>query len=567
MKEFLKKWRFYLAYAFFFSLFINLLTLTFSFYMLLIYDRVLSSYSMPTLTLITIAAFLAVTVGAVLEFIRSKLLVRCGVDIDHTLSGLVLNNVLKQHTLPGQNPDASLRDIHTLRNFFGGGAIFSLFDIPWMPIFLGIIFYLHPVLGAFATGGGIVLIILAVLNEWVSRKPQESAAAVAGTAGRFMSQASGNAEVVRAMGMINGISNRWQEINDSVVRLQTKVSRQSGLIQSITGGFRQLMQVGIYGVGAYLALNNQASAGCMIAASIIMGRALSPIQNGIATWKGFLDARGAYNRLDLLFKNSIVWPPQNIPEPLGVLTVEDVDLVMADKQILQGINFALQPGESMGIVGPSGAGKTTLCRLILGVWPTTAGQVCLDGNNVFVWDQENLGKYVGYLPQDVELFAGTISANIARFQEVDSEKVIDAAKTADVHQMILNMPMGYDTPIGPGGLALSGGQRQRIALARAIYDNPRLLIMDEPNSNLDEIGEQALLGTWQKLKERGGTLVVVTHKATMLSQVDKILLLKDGRQVDFGDREEIGRKIFASATAGKTKGQAGGAAMPETVAG
>jgi PrtD family type I secretion system ABC transporter len=534
--------------------------------MLLIYDRVLASHSMPTLTLITIAAFLAVTVGAVLEFIRSKLLVRCGVDIDHTLSGVVLHNVLKQHTLPGQNPDASLRDVNTLRNFFGGGTIFSLFDIPWMPIFLGIIFYLHPVLGAFATGGGLVLIILAVLNEWVSRKPQEAAATVAGAANRFMSQASGSAEVVRAMGMINGISNRWQEINSSVVKLQTQASRQSGLLQSITGGFRQFMQVGIYGVGAYLALHNQASAGCMITASIIMGRALSPIQNGIATWKGFLDARGAYNRLDLLFKNSVVWPPQNIPAPVGGLTVEDVDLVMADKQILQGINFALQPGESMGIVGPSGAGKTTLCRLILGVWPTTAGQVCLDGNNVFIWDQEKLGKYVGYLPQDVELFAGPISANIARFQEVDSDKVIDAAKTADVHQMILNMPMGYDTPIGPGGFVLSGGQRQRIALARAIYDNPRLLIMDEPNSNLDEIGEQALLGTWQKLKERGGTLVVVTHKATMLSQVDKILLLKDGRQVDFGDREEIGKKIFASAAAGRSKGQAA-EKMPVTVAG
>ena len=565
MKEFAKKWRFYLAYSFFFSLFINLLTLTFSFYMLLIYDRVLSSYSMPTLILITIAAFLALTVGAVLEFIRSKLLVRCGVDIEHSLSALTLYNVLRQQTLPGQKPDASLRDVNILRNFFGGSTIFSLFDIPWMPIFLAIIFYLHPVLGAFATGGGIALIILAILNEWVSRKPQEAAAKVGGASGRLMSQATGNAEVVRAMGMINGIGNRWHEINDVVVKLQNQASRHAGLIQSITGGVRQSMQVGIYGVGAYLALHDQASAGCMIAASIIMGRALSPIQNGIATWKGFLDARGSYKRLDELFKNSIISPPQNIPEPQGMLTVEDVDLIMADKQILQGINFSLQPGESMGIVGPSGAGKSTLCRLILGVWPTTDGKVCLDGNNVYIWDQEKLGKYVGYLPQDVELFAGPISANICRFQEVDSEKVIDAARTADVHEMILNMPMGYDTIIGPGGLVLSGGQRQRIALARAIYDNPRLLIMDEPNSNLDDVGERALIGTWKKLKERGGTLVVVTHKPMMLSQVDKILLLTEGKQVDFGSRDDIAKKC-AAATPGKTKGQAG-TIMPVTVAG
>ncbi len=550
MKEFLKKIRFYLAYSFFFSLFINLLQLTFSFYMLLIYDRVLASYSMPTLVLITIAAGLAILVGTILEFIRSKLLIRCGVDIDHTLSGIVLNNVLKQHTLPGQAPDASLRDVNTLRNFFAGASIFSLFDIPWMPIFLGIIFYLNPVLGAFATLGAIVLMVLAVMNELVSRKPQETATKVAAAAGRFMSQASINAEVVRAMGMINGIGNRWREINSAVVKLQTRASRQSSLIQSITSGFRQTMQVGIYGVGAYLTLHYQASAGCMITASIIMGRALAPIQNGIVTWKSFLDARGAYNRLDTLFKNSKIWPPQEIPAPQGELAARDIDLIMDDRQILQGINFNLRPGESMAIIGPSGAGKSTLCRLLLGVWPATQGEVNLDNNNVFTWDQEELGRYVGYLPQDVELFSGPISANIARFQEVDSKKVIEAAKTAGVHELILNMPMGYDTPIGPGGLNLSGGQRQRIALARAIYDNPRLIIMDEPNSNLDEVGEQALAVAWRKLKERGGTLVAVTHKPILLAQVDKILLLKEGRQAGFGERDEIIKKISGTSLPG-----------------
>lgn len=547
MKEFLKKWRYYLVYAGFFSLFINLLQLTFSFYMMLVYDRVLASYSMPTLIVITLAAFAALGVGAILEFIRSRVLLRCGINIDLALSKDVLDNVLKENALPGAPPAASLRDVNLLRNFFSGSAIFSLFDIPWMPVYFAVIFYLHPVLGLFAMGGGIILVALALVNERISREPLEYADRISARANDFFSLANDNAEVVRGMGMIGAITDRWQLINSAVIKLQTVASRQTGLVQAITGGFRQMMQVGIYGVGAYLALNYQSSAGCMITASIVMGRALAPIQTSISTWKSVVEARSAYNRLDLLFEQREIAEPMDLPDPKGRLVVERINFMLQEHNILQDITFDLQPGETMGMIGPSGAGKSTLCRLLLGIWPVADGEITLDGVDIFAWDQELLGRHIGYLPQEIELFSGTVSLNICRFSEVDSEKVIGAAQAAGVHELILNLPMGYDTPVGPGGMPLSGGQRQRIGLARALYDNPCLLIMDEPNSNLDDLGEAALLKAWGKLKERDGTLVVVTHKPSLLAGMDKILVLKEGRQAAYGPRAEIFRNLVAAA--------------------
>lgn len=540
MKEFLKKWRHYIVYGAFFSLFINVLQLTFSVYMLQIYDRVLSSYSLPTLSVITIAAVGALIVEAALEFVRSRLLVRCGVDIDQSLSHTVLKDILKQSSLPGQKPLATLRDVNTLRNFFAGNAIFALFDIPWTPLLLGIIYFMHPLLGMVATGGGVLLIVLALLNEKVSRKPIEMANQVNAASMNFVAVASRNAELVSGMGMIGFLSARWDQMNDMVVRLQTKASREAGLIQAITSFIRQSMQVAIYGVGAYLTLKHEATAGCMIASSIIMGRALAPIQAGIATWKSMIESREAYQRLDsLLLTFQGAGQVMELPSPKGFLAADHVSFVLQNRYLLRDVTFALQPGESMGLVGPSGAGKSTLCRLLLGVWPASAGKVRLDGADIFSWDQERLGPFIGYLPQDVELFDGSISLNIARFSELDPQKVIEAAQMAGVHELILSMPNGYDTRIGVGGVMLSGGQRQRVGLARALYGNPRLIILDEPNSNLDELGEKALMQAWAKLKALQSTLIVVTHKPSLLAGVDKLLVMQNGQVAVFGPRDAV----------------------------
>ncbi len=545
MKNFFKEWRPYLFYGAFFSMFINVLQLTFPIYMLQIYDRVLSSYSMPTLYVLTLAAVTAMIVMATLEFIRSRLLVRCGVAIDQALSRDVLDELLKKSALTGMQPNqASLRDVNLLRNFFGGNAIFALFDIPWTPLFLAVIYLLHPLLGMVATAGAVALVILALINEKVSRKPLEAANVANGFSSKFVETARRNAQAVRSMGMVAGVTNRWQDFNDTVMKLQTQASRKSGLINSISGWIRQSMQVFIYGVGAWLTLEGESTAGIMIAASIIMGRALGPVQLGIGSWKHMIEARGAWGRLNETFSCRVQDESMDLPEPKGQLAAEHVTFAIKQTIILRDINFSLEPGESLGLIGPSGAGKSTLCRLLLGLWPANSGAVRLDGADIFSWDQEKLGPHIGYLPQDVELFTGTVADNIARLEEVGSEKVVTAAKLAGVHELILTFPEGYDTRIGDGGVVLSGGQRQRLGLARALYGNPKLVVLDEPNSNLDDEGEQALLASWPLLKANGTTLVVVSHKPGLLAGVDKILMLKAGQVAMFGPRDAVFKKLM-----------------------
>jgi PrtD family type I secretion system ABC transporter len=545
MKRFFKEWRPYLIFGAFFSMFINLLQLTFPIYMMAIYDRVLSSYSMPTLIAITIGAIAALIIMSTLEFIRSRLLVRCGVAIDQALSRTVLSRILSMAALFGVHPDqASLRDVNVLRNFFAGNAIFTLFDIPWTPVFLAVIYLFHPIMGMVATAGAILLVVLAVANEFVSRKPLEAAGLVNNKAGSLIIAAQRNAHSVASMGMLSGVASRWEELNDGVIKLQTQASRQSGLIQSMSGWLRQSMQVFIYGVGAWLALNHEATPGVMIASSIVMGRALGPVQMGISSWRSMVEARGAWHRLDKLFKAQDAVEKMDLPDPKGQLTAESVSFQIRGTMILSNISFSLQPGESMGLVGPSGAGKSTLCRLLLGIWPAAAGHVRLDGADIFDWDREKLGPHIGYLPQEVELFSVTIAENIARLGPVDAEKVVAAAQMAQVHDLILSMPDGYDTRIGDGAVVLSGGQRQRIGLARALYGNPRLVILDEPDSNLDDEGEKALLNSWKHLKENGATLIVVSHKPSLLAGVDKVLVLKSGQLAMFGEREQVFKALM-----------------------
>ncbi|PLX72930.1 MAG: type I secretion system permease/ATPase, partial [Desulfuromonas sp.] len=444
----------------------------------------------------------------------------------------------------GSKPNqAGLRDVNILRNFFGGNAIFTLFDIPWTPLFLVVIYFLHPLLGLVATGGAVLLIILAVINEKVSRKPLDTANVVMGFSTKFFETARRNAQVVRSMGMLDGVANRWQGMNDAVMKLQTQASRQSGLVQSISSWLRQSMQVFIYGVGAWLTLEEMSTAGCMIAASIIMGQALRPVQMGIGSWKQMIEARGAWARLNETFAGRSEQGSMDLPEPKGQLDVDHASFQINDSVILRGVNFSLLSGESLGIIGPSGAGKSTLCRLLLGIWQPVQGVVRLDGSDIFTWDQEKLGPHIGYLPQDIELFSATVAENIARLKQVDSDQVISAAQQAGVHDLILSFPKGYDTRIGDGGIVLSGGQRQRIGLARALYGTPKLVILDEPNSNLDEEGERALISSWEQMKKNETTTVIVTHKPSLLANVDKILMLKDGQLVMFGPRDAVFKKL------------------------
>ena len=535
------KWLKYFFFAGLFSLFINLLYLTFPIYMLAIYDRVLTSYSMPTLMTITAAALFALLVFGLLDFLRSRLLVMAGVDMDKTLSKPVFTEMVKDAAgLQKKGYSQGLKDVNQLRNYFGGNAVFSLFDIPWSPVFLCIIYIMHPLMGLVATGGAVAVIILGVAQEILTRKKLNTANQENGRAQSLVSLSLRNGESVQAMGMLNGIAGHWHKINQEVIDLQTAASRHAGLLQSATKAINSSMQVLIYGVGAWLTLKHECTAGIMISSSIIMGRALQPIQQGMGTWKATVEARGAYQRLDMLIKGARTAEPMSLPDPKGKLNAEGVTLAIGGRTILRNIGFALEPGELLGMIGPSAAGKTTLSRVLLGLWPSMGGKVRLDGADIFHWNPEELGRFVGYLPQDVELFPGTVSDNIARMGEPDPELVVEAATKAGVHELVLQLPQGYDTPVGGAAAQiLSGGQRQRIALARAIYGTPKFVILDEPNSNLDDVGERALMQALGLLKKDGVTVIVISHKPGILSIVDKILVLKEGQTAMFGPRQEV----------------------------
>jgi len=526
--------------------------------MLAIYDRVLSSFSVPTLITLTAGALFALLVLGCLDLLRSRLLVQAGVAMDQNLSPAVLKEMLKDSArIQKQGHTGGLRDVNSLRNYFAGNAIFSLFDLPWTPIYLAVIYMMHPVLGLTATAGAVAIFLLGLLQDFLTRKRYDRSQAIGRESQQYITSSLRHAEVARSMSMIGGILEHWKSLNDQIMLLQTQANRHAGLLQAITKSLRMSMQVLIYGVGAYYVIENQATAGSIIAASIIMGRALAPVDQVIGTWRQTVEARGAYKRLDSLLQTAAEEESMDLPAPTGKLDVEGAGLAVAGTQILRNISFSLQPGEQMGLIGPSGAGKTTLCRLLLGIWPSSGGKVRLDGADVYSWNQEELGKYIGYLPQEVELFPGTVSENIARLGQIDSKKVVQAGKKAGVHELILRFPQGYDTEIGEGGATLSGGQRQRIGLARALYGDPAFIVLDEPNSNLDDAGERALMQTLKDLRQNETTVIVVTHKPALLSEVDKVLMLKEGQVAMFGPRQEVLQRLM-----GQKPGPAGN--QPET---
>ena len=435
-----------------------------------------------------------------------------------------------------------LRDINALRAFLTGPGVIAIFDAPWVPIFILIIFLFHPILGAVAIAGAVLLVLLTIINEKLSRRSIEAMQTDARIAGRFVDQSLGNAEVVGALGMVDNVTQDWQEMSQKVMRSQYQANQIGSFLTSATRFLRQMLQVVMLATGAYLTIEQLTTPGVMIAATIILGRALAPIESLIAGWKSLIEARGAYGRLaQVIGAEPNAADPMRLPAPEGALAAENLVFGFRgqDLPIIRRVTFQLEAGHSLAIVGPSGAGKSTLARLLVGIWHPISGAVRLDGADIRSWPRERLGPHVGYLPQNVEIFAGTVSENIARLGTVDSREVIKASVRANAHEMILALPKGYDTQVGEGGMLLSAGQRQRVALARALYGNPRLVVLDEPNSNLDAAGEQALGQAIRLLKSERVTLVVITHRLPLLAAVDKVMVFVNGTVEKFGPLSEV----------------------------
>lgn len=528
----------------FFSFFVNALMLVPSFYMLQVYGRVVTSGSIPTLVMLTlIMTILMGTMGS-LEWVRSRIMVRLSTRLDVLLSRDVYRASFKK-ALDSGGMDASaqpLNDLTGLRQFLTGNGLFAFFDTPWLPVYIGVMFLFHPWYGWFAIGCAIVLLMLAVVNEKLTGKAIADANKQNIAANLHTNKNLRNAEVIESMGMLEALMGRWGERQRQVLLLQSQASDKGGMVTSFSKTFRMLSQSLILGIGAYLAVKQEITPGLMIAGSILLGRALAPIDLMIGSWKGFISARSQYARLNEILDEQQAEPQRmSLPAPEGHVLVENliVSAPGSKTPILKNISFAVPAGSVVGVIGPSASGKSTLARALLGVWAPQHGVVRLDGADINNWDKRELGPYVGYLPQDIELFEGSISENIARFREVEPDKVIQAAKTAGVHEMILQLPEGYDTVIGSGGVNLSGGQRQRVGLARAIYGSPRLIILDEPNSNLDDVGERALAMAIQQLKASGATVFIITHRTSILAQLDRLLVMSNGAIGLYGPRDKV----------------------------
>ena len=542
----------YVAFAGLFSAATNLLMLVPIIYMLQVYDRVVSSGSYSTLAMLTILMIVLLIASGGFEWVRSMYLIGVSGRIDKALRSRVSDATFKRVLFSGGAlaNTTPMSDLQSLRQFLTGNGVLAVFDAPWCPIYIGVMFLFHPWFGVAATLAVGVMIALAVLNNQLTKTPLQQANTMSNDANARLNGMLQNAEVIAAMGMDKDLGNRQASQLNKTNTLQAEASTLASLMASIIKTFRLVTQSLLLGLGALLALNQEISPGMMIAGSLLLGRALSPIDILVANWKNFTLAQTQYNRLGQLL-NSIPAPPKtmSLPAPSGKLKIDQLLLRPpgSTKIVARNITLELNPGEILGIIGPSASGKSCLARAMLGIWPATAGKVRLDGVDVSTWDREELGPHVGYLPQDIELFDGSISENICRFSGVDSEKVIAAAEAAGVHQLILNLPDGYDTHIGVSGGILSGGQRQRIGLARALYGGPKLLVLDEPNSNLDDQGEKALSNAISEIASTGSSVVIITHRTSLLSQVHKMLVLKDGLQQHFGTKDEVFAE-FAKAT-------------------
>ncbi len=527
-----------------FSLLINFLMITPSIYMLQVYDRVVATGNKSTLLMLTLIVIMLFITMASLEWVRSQILVKVSSRLELLLNQRLFQVAFKQSLYSGGQRATTqpLDDLTGLRQFLTGNGLFAFFDAPWMPVYLALLFMFHPWFGWFSIITAILLGIVAAVTEKATTKILGEANNVAMATRGALSRNLRNAEVIESMGMLGKIRGRWMVGAVKVLELQAIASSRAGLLTALSKIIRISSQSLILGLGAYLVIEREISPGLMIAGSILMGRAMAPIDLIIGTWKGFISARGQYQRLnDILLQIPADKDRMLLPDPHGRIQLENAVVVPPGSKVpvIKGINLVIEKGDIVGVIGPSGAGKSTLARAILGIWPTANGAIRLDGAEVFSWDREHLGDFIGYLPQDIELFEGTISENIARFGDIDPDQVVEAAKMADVHDLILRFPDGYDTLIGSTGGNLSGGQRQRIGLARALYGNPVLVVLDEPNSNLDEQGETALEKALVKLKEKQTTVLIITHRNSVLSKVDKLLILSEGTLAVYGPRDQV----------------------------
>jgi len=530
---------------------INLLMLTSPLFMLQIYDRVLTSRSISTLVaLAAIAATLYAFYGF-LEGLRSKILSRIGARLDASLSDIAFEHEVNFPLRCGchfQRMEPT-RDLDLLRQFFSGPGPSTLFDMPWMPVYLAIVFLFHPLLGFVALGGVLFSCLLISLNEFLMRQPNINSVTQAAKRHAVLEGTRSKVEVVTAMGMIVGLGAAWARENDVFRTHEALASDRAAIFGAITKASRLVLQSSVLGTGAYLAINGSISPGILVAASIITSRAVAPIDQAVTHWRGFMSARQGLDRLRTVFDDARYRDVETkLPLPANSLDVEGVFVTAPGSKdpIVRNVSLSLKAGDALGIVGPSGSGKSTLGRVLVGIWPTAKGSVRLDGSDMTQWKPEELGATLGYLPQDVQLFAGTVAQNIARFQpDWDSHDVIQAAQLAQAHTLITRLPEGYDTQIGDAGAILSGGQRQRIALARAFYGSPFLIVLDEPNSNLDAEGEAGLTAAIKAATEKGCIVVVIAHRPSAIAAVEKLLYIQNGQIGAFGPKDEVLQKLLS----------------------
>jgi len=531
-----------------FSLVVNLLQLTVSLYMMQVFDRVLASRSLDTLLWLTAIAVAAIGLLALLDASRARIMQRIGTWTEAQVAPEGFARALES-TLRGKPYRMeALRDLGVCRAWISGPGALSLYDVPWVPIYLGVIFLLHPVLGFIATGGAVVLFGLILVSELVTADPLKKANVASMAAQKRADAISRNAEVMDAMGMGPTMISQWQASVNEAAPLQQKAADRAGLLLGITRFVRLAIQIAVLGVGAYLVLKQQMTSGASIAGSIIMGRALAPVEQMIGGWKGLVQARQSKARLKAFLSQPRIRPETDpLPAPEGKVTAERITWGLSGQAtaIIRGVSFSLDAGDRLAIIGPSASGKTTLLRLVAGILAPAAGAVRLDGADISTWAREDVGRYIGYLPQDVELFEGTVSQNIGRMNpDALPEDIHAAAIMAGCHEAILRLPQGYETPLGEAGAGLSGGQKQMVGLARALYGRPRLIVLDEPDSSLDGEAESRLLAGLARMKESGATVVLVSHRPTLVRGVDKILVLKDGAVEAFGSRDEILKRMM-----------------------
>jgi PrtD family type I secretion system ABC transporter len=527
------------------SCMINILYLTGSVFMLEVYDRVIPSRSVPTLVgLVILCGGLYIAQG-ILDMLRSRILGRIGTSLDEALNARVFETIVRLPLMVGNRNDGlqPLRDLDAVRSFLGSMGPGAFFDLPWLPFYLAICFAFHWLIGVTALVGAIILVTLTLITEFMSRQPARDTLTLGARRNDIAATSRRNAEVLVAMGMSGRLTKRWTEANEKYLSGNQRASDVTGGLGAIAKVMRMMLQSAVLGVGAYLVIYQEATAGIIIAGSILSARALAPVDLAIAHWKGFVAARQSWQRLNRLFESIPAQIQQTLLQsPSKRMSVEAVSIVPPGDQrvIVQDVNFVLEAGHGLGVIGPSGSGKSSLVRALVGVWQPVRGKVRLDGAALDQWSSDVLGRHVGYLPQDVELFAGTVAQNICRFDpDAKSDGIIAAAKEAGVHDMIIKMRDGYDTQIGEQGGSLSAGQAQRVALARALYGDPFLIVLDEPNSNLDAEGDEALTRAIRSARERGAIVVVVAHRPVGIEAVDMLLVLKDGRMQAFGPKETV----------------------------